>query len=94
MTYLTHGLENIAMKNAQKRVAHRLAYYARHFGKKEASGARILLPLTHQDVADILSLTRETVSVCMMKLRKQKLIKTGSRIIVPSIDKLEEEAFN
>lgn len=94
MTYLTHGLENISMKNSYRRVAHRLAFYAHHFGHRERGGTRILVPLTHQDIADILSLTRETVSVCMMKLRAKKLIKTNRQITVTNVEKLSEEAFS
>lgn len=93
MTSATQGLENVSMKNAYKRVAHQLAYYSRRFGHRSKSGTKILPPLTHQDIADILSLTRETVSVCMMKLRRKGLIKASRQIVIPDIDKLLEEAF-
>ncbi len=92
MTSATQGLENISMKNSYKRLAHQLAYYARRFGYRRAVGTEILTPFTHQDLADILSLTRETVSTSMAKLKKEKLIKTGKKIIVPSPEKLEELA--
>src|SRR3954469_4590113 len=69
MTYETHGLENISMKDAYKRVAHQLDYYGRHFGENAGTVVRIIPPLTHQDIADLLSLTRETVSACMARLR-------------------------
>jgi CRP/FNR family transcriptional regulator len=95
MTYETHGLENISMKDAYKRVAHQLAYYARHFGEKNGARVTIIPPLTHQDIADILSLTRETVSTCMTRLRKKGLIKVKDRqIIVEDLEKLNEEAFS
>jgi CRP/FNR family transcriptional regulator len=95
MTYETYGLENIAMKDAYKRLAHRLAYYARHFGEEDNNRIRIVPPLTHQDIADLLSLTRETVSTCMTRLRKKGLIDVKDRqIIVASIEKLNEEAFS
>lgn len=94
LTSETQGLENLAMKSAYRRVAHRLAYYAERFGHKGIKGTKILPPLTHQDIADVLSLTRETVSVCMMKLRKKRLIAPGSQIFIPNIEKLKEEAFN
>ncbi len=87
------GLENIMMENSQKRVAHQLAYYARHFGKKTSKGVEIKIPLTHQDLADILSVARETVSPAMKQLRKEGLIKTNRHIVVPNINKLEKEAY-
>lgn len=70
-----------------------LAYLARRFGKKTSAGVELSLSLTHQDLADILSLTRETVSTSIIKLRKKKLVKTTKGIVIPDIKKLEEEAY-
>ena len=87
-------IENYGLKISHKRVAHRLAFFAREFGKTDIKGTKILIPLTHQDLADILSVTRETVTQGIIKLRKEQLIKTGKYIIVPDIKKLEEEAYS
>lgn len=87
-------LENLALKNSYKRLAHQVAYFARHFAKETPAGTKLNLPLTHQDLADILSLTRETVSTSMVELRKKKLIAVGKDIVVPDIEKLEEEAYS
>lgn len=92
MTSATQGLENKSMKNSYKKVAHQLAFYARRFGYRRSVGIEILPPFTHQDLADILSLTRETVSTSMSRLKKEKLIKTSKKIIIPSLEKLEELA--
>jgi len=89
-----HGLENLTLKTSYQRVAHELLYMAKKFGEKKAGETVIVVPLTHQDIADILSLTRETVSTAMVQLRKKKLISTSKSIAVPDIDKLTEEAFN
>lgn len=95
MTYETHGLENIAMKEAYKRVAHQLEYYARQFGEEKGGLVTIIPPLTHQDIADILSITRETVSTCMARLRRQKLIVVkGRQIVVCDLQKLHDEAYD
>lgn len=89
-----HGLENLTLKTSYFRVAHELYYLALRFGHKTNTGTKILLPLTHQDLADILSLTRETVSTAMAELRKNKLISTGKSIVVMDMDKLQAEAFS
>jgi len=89
-----HSLENQALKTSNKRVAHQLLYFAKHFGKNNSKGLEIEAPLTHQDLADILSLTRETVSTAMVQLRKKNLIRTNKNIIIPDLDKLEEEAYS
>jgi len=87
-----HGLENLTLSNSYHRVAHEIAYLGKKFGEATADGTKIKVPLTHQDLADILSLTRETVSTAMVQLRKNKLIMTNKSIVIPDIIKLEEEA--
>jgi CRP-like cAMP-binding protein len=87
-------LENLALKTSYKRLAHQIAYFARHFGQENSKGTKLNLPLTHQDLADILSLTRETVSTSMVELRKKNLIITQKDIFVPDIKKLEDEAYS
>ncbi len=89
-----HSLENVALKNSQKRVAHQLNFFAKNFGHKTSRGTVINAPFTHQDLADILSLTRETISTAMVQLRKKNLILTEKEIIVPDLAKLEEEAYS
>jgi CRP-like cAMP-binding protein len=88
-----HGLENLTLKNSYHRVAHELFYLAQRFGEQKAGGTKILISLTHQDLADILSLTRETVSTCMVQLREKGLIKTNKSIMITDMKKLQEEAY-
>ena len=86
------GLENLRMKTSYNRVAHQLVYLAKQFGQKTAAGIKISVPLTHQDIADVLGVTRETVSSSMTRLRKKGLVKNSRGIIIPDLDKLEAEA--
>lgn len=88
------GLENISMKTAYNRTAHQLLYFAKKFGNKKKGAIEIGLPLTHQDLADVMSLSRETVSVSFTALKKKGLIKGSKHICVLDIDKLEEEAYS
>jgi CRP/FNR family cyclic AMP-dependent transcriptional regulator len=88
-----HGLENLTLSNSYHRVAHEILYMAERFGQKGVSGIKISVPLTHQDIGDILSLTRETVSTSMVQLRKKNLIKTNKSILVPNIEALRDEAY-
>ncbi len=86
-------LENAALKVANRKVAHQLVYYADKFGQKGETGATIMLPLTHQTIADVLNLARETVTHCITHLNDRGLIdiKAGSKITVLDIDKLKNE---
>lgn len=88
-----HSLENIALRSAYERVAHQLAYFATRFGEQTSQGTKLVIPLTHQDIADILSVTRETVSNSITKLRKNGYIKTKKHIVVPSVENLEKAAY-
>ncbi len=87
-------IENRALRSSYNKVAHKLAFFAREFSKKTPRGTKITLPLTHQDLADTLSVTRETVSQSMVKLSKEGIIKAGRQVTVPNIKKLEKVAFN
>lgn len=86
-------LENLSLKSSYLRVSHQLLYFAKKFGVKQATGVRIDLPLSHQDIADVLSITRETVTNSIKILRDKGLIKTGKYILVPNLKKLEKEAY-
>lgn len=85
-------LDSIALKTASRRVAHRLLYYADKFGEKKDGASTLKMPLTHQNIADILNIARETVTHCMMRLQEKGLIKTeGKTIIVPDMQALKRE---
>lgn len=86
-------LENLGLKSSYHRLAHQLLYFAQTEGAEVAGGTQICIPLSHQDIADNLSVTRETVSTNMRGLRKKGLIKTSRAIIVTDLKKLEKEAY-
>ena len=88
-----HSLENLTLKTSYHRVAHQLLYFAKKFGTPINSGVCINMPLSHQAIADVLSVTRETVTNSMKELRKKRLITSDKNITVPSMKKLEEEAY-
>lgn len=87
-------LENLSLSVYYHRVAHQLWYFANKYSEKNGQTAKLKIPLTHQDIADILSTTRETVSVCMSKLNKEGLIKSGRYIVIPDIEKLKKAAYS
>lgn len=86
-------LESQALANAEKRVAHLILFYTEHYGDTQRIGKALGVPLTQQDLADILSLTRESVSLAISSLKKQGLVKGTRKLYVPDLEKLREEAF-
>jgi len=87
-------IENMAMGNSYSRVAHIILFYGQRFGIKKPNGIQVSVPLTHQDIADIINVTRETVTRAMLKLRNNNLVKTTNKeIIITDIDRLSKEAY-
>ncbi len=86
-------LENISLQTTYQRVAHQIAFYGTEFGEPRNGGVRINLPIIQQDLADVLSTTRETVSLSMSQLKKKSLIKSGRHLFIPNLNKLKSEAF-
>lgn len=87
-------IENRSLKTSYNRVAHQIAFFGEVFSDRKGDVAKLKIPLTQQNLADVLSTTRETVSLCMSDLKKKGLIKSGKFITVTSMAKLQEEAFN
>ncbi len=70
-----HRLNAAERPKASDKIAHTLYFIANRFKKNSPPGvAEISLPLTHQDIANLLGLTRETAAVELKKLKDAKLI--------------------
>lgn len=67
-------LENMAFGSAFQKVASMIEILGYRFGKHEEGYITITLPLSHKDIAELLGLTRETVSIEMKKLEDQNII--------------------
>ncbi len=68
-------LENMEHSSAPQKVAYRLASLIDRFGKNDVLTA----PFTHQDIADSLHISRETVSRAVENLSSQGIIKVRGR---------------
>lgn len=84
-------LENQSLENTYKKVAHQLIFFARRFGVIESRGIKIALPLTHQDIAEVVNVARETVTRELRKLRDENAIIINDDIILPDLETLERE---
>jgi CRP/FNR family transcriptional regulator, cyclic AMP receptor protein len=77
------------------RIISALLFLSKRFGEKLPDGSvRISLPLTHQDIANVIGIARETASLEMEKLAKKKLVSDKQkRITIYNIPLLEQEAL-
>jgi CRP-like cAMP-binding protein len=71
---LLSNIQYLLFGPASSRVASVLLILSRRFGKEKDSTITIQLPLTHQDIANLIGLTRETTSLEMEKLVTRKII--------------------
>jgi len=64
-----------AYKNVDVMLIKLLAWLGKKFGKKTSEGILIDLRLTHQELADILGVTRVPITKCLNQLEAQGIIK-------------------
>jgi CRP/FNR family transcriptional regulator len=77
------------------RIISAILFLAKRFGENLPDGTvRITIPLTHQDIANIIGIARETASIEIEKLAGKNLITDTKRsIIIRSVTRLEQEAL-
>jgi CRP-like cAMP-binding protein len=85
-------LDNLEYGNAHDRVVYILLFLASRFGIVAGNKVTIDPPLTHNDIANSVRLSRETVSRIMEKLQSKKLLRSnGRKIVIEDICGLEQE---
>lgn len=90
---LLQRMEQIVFGNAHAKVASILHICAERFGEKQKDGIVIQVPLTHKDIAFLIGIARETVSVEMKKFEKRGIIgKSGGLLVVKNIKALDKES--
>jgi CRP/FNR family cyclic AMP-dependent transcriptional regulator len=79
MTMLEQKLQAFVFKDVRTRICTLLESLFRKAGDQKTG--RIRIPLTHQDIANLVGSSRETASLCLSELKKQGIIETGRRKI-------------
>lgn len=87
---LEDRIQNLELTKAHMRITYLLKYLANRFGMVDKHGKIILdLRLAHHDIASLVALTRETVSIEMKKLENSGVIshdKTKTYIDIGKLD--------
>lgn len=90
---LQERVEDLAHRNVQARLAHFLLELSQPEGIPHGPDIHIRVQLTHQEIADVIGCTRETVTNCLGLLRKQGLIRIDHRsITIRNIERLSRLA--
>ena len=83
-------MTNMSFKDARMRVATFLLSFISPDEHSSANSCSLTLPLTSQEIAEILELSPETVSRTWQTLRQEGLIeKRGRRLVIPDLHALE-----
>jgi len=89
--YSQERIQNLELRTAKERIAFRLLFLAQHFGHKSKNVVEIAVPVTYQDMAESLSLTRETVNRTMRQLLTEGVVKrTNHHLTIQNIDYLRD----
>lgn len=92
VTGLWTRIEQLVLDSAYAKTILLILYYAQKFGVKEAKGIALELSPTHKEISAWIGTTRETASLQIEALKKQKLVITrGRQLIIPSLSALEKE---
>ena len=91
---LLENMQFLLFGPVHNRVASTLLLFSKRFGEETNDGQRrIILPLTHQDIANSIGVARETASLEMEQLVRKNLISyTHKTITIKNVALLEKEA--
>lgn len=84
-------IKNLALGNSRAKIADILLFLAEEFGEKEKNATRVNIRLTHQELADLAGLARETTTKLLNEFVKDDAIALADREIeITNIAKLRE----
>ena len=86
----TQRIQTLEFRSARERIIAELIYLTKRFGKNYNNKIIIDVPITHQDIADSISMNRETASRALELLFKEGLLSQTDRLLsVSSLPKLQ-----
>lgn len=89
---IENRLRNVLFLSSRERMVHMLLELMDSYGDRQGNVCAIRLPLTHQDLASLIGVTRETATVVLGQLQYDRLIKVQRRhITVLNCERLTQE---
>ena len=82
-------LKNLLFLSNRERLTHLLLELAEQYGQTTPEGVRLGIQLSHQDLANVIGSTRETVTVVLGEMQQERLLSIGRRkIVITGLDRL------
>lgn len=78
----TQRIQTLEFRSARGRVIAEILYLAERFGERHGKEVIINAPITHQDIADSINMTRETASRALGLLFEEKLIGQKNHLFI------------
>jgi CRP-like cAMP-binding protein len=75
-------IENLVFKDVNSKLAELLLRLGTEYGVDDARGTLVALKITHQEMANLIGSTRETVSLTLAQFKKRGLILTDGRKVI------------
>lgn len=91
LTDLQFRINAVAKPKAREKILHTLAFMADRFrARRTGQQVEVSLPLTHQDIADLVGLTRETTTATLRALRSEGFVDYDHQHFLVRRDKIQE----
>ncbi|HET8671905.1 MAG TPA: Crp/Fnr family transcriptional regulator [Candidatus Saccharimonadales bacterium] len=88
LVHTFHHLNAVEKARAEEKIIYSLNFLIRRFGTNQSTG-KVTLPLTHQDIASLIGLSRETATQELKKLKERGYIHYDKYSFVIHADKLQ-----
>lgn len=86
---LENKIEALVFRDVSSKLAELLVKLAGEYGVDDARGTLVALKITHQELANLIGSTRETVSLTLSQFKRRRLILTeGRRVIISDSEAL------
>lgn len=77
-------IENLVFKDVNSKLAELLLRLGTEYGVDDSRGTLVALKITHQEMANLIGSTRETVSLTLAQFKRKGLISTEGRKVIIS----------
>ena len=77
-----HRMQHLLFRDVSAKLAELILDLAKEYGVEEPDGVRVALKITHQEMANLIGSTRETVSLTLSQFRKKELIRLHRRQVI------------
>lgn len=92
IVYFFHRMDTLEMTSSYNRVISYLLFLSKTLGKEHQGNIFFDVPLTQEDIANSVNVTRETANKELNNLARKNLIsKRKSTIVITNISRLQEE---